>query len=1271
MADYDVGRAFLQIVPSFRGVREQIRAQARQWADDVEKAVEKALPEGFTEGARAAQAQAKKKGADSGEAYGGAFARTVRIRVEAALKALPDVPIDADSSLLDIKLAAIRAELKSLGEAKIGVDLDEGIALAQLERLRTELEQLGTESESLQVRADTATAAASLDKLAAEIRKIAGESPTVRVDADTGDADAKLAATKAESDRLGGSAPSIRPDVDSGRALIGIAVVRAALLALAAAPVVIPIAIGAASLLGPLGAGGAGLLGFAAAAGPAVGRIRDAMKAQDQQATASAGSQASSANQIKQAQLGLADAQRGIATAARQNAAAQVQAAEQVRTAEQSLAQAQRAARQAQEDLTAARRDARRQLQDLANDLIDAQLAERRAQTTLADARKALDAADGNPAATERQRSDAQLAFDEATQALAEQEQRVERLKADKADADKAGVAGAQQVRRAEQALADARQSAGDRQRALEQARRSAADTELANAERTIQAQEQLTRAQLALASAQASAAGSTGKLDDAMAKLSPSERAAMASFRSFGDAYRAWQQALSPAVLPVLTGGLDLVRQLFAPLTPIVLAAAGAFTILEDDAKRALTSPFWRTAMDGFAQLTGPAILGFGHILGDLVTGLAGLALALGPTSGGVLGGVERLADRFATFGKNASKPGGFQDFLAWLRTNLPKAIDIVKSVATAIGRIALALAPIGGFVAGSLGVLADVTSKIPINVLGSIAAGLFAMAAAAKVLAIATGILNAVLDANPFVLIALAVIGLVAAFIYAWKRSETFREFVKSLLVVAQAVALGIWHFFTETIPAAAGHLFDFMKTWGPVALAVLMPFIGIPLLIVQHWGTIKDFFKNLWADIGRYFTIGINGVIGFMNMLISGINWVLRKLHIPEIPKIPTIGGGDQGAGGPGGRGVGSTKAKAFAGGGVVPGHAPGVDSRWAKVSPGESVLVPELTQAIGPRNILAANALFSRGRAPAAGSGGFAGGGLVDNATAGLAGIQDLGGEVVKRGARWVLDHIIPVFANAAGILPGLAGELGSGSIRFLGDQLIKWLDGQTSALATVAAAAAQGAPAGQPVTRWAGVARQALGLLGQPTSLVNPVLQLIKFESGGNPNAVNRTDINWQHGTPSVGLAQVIGPTFKGNAGPYVNTGPFMYGVSTNPLANVYAGLHYGIGRYGSIANIPGIKSVLAGGPYLPYDQGGYLPPGVTTVLNGTGKPEPVFTTAQWATLAGGVRGSDGPMTITGTLDLGDGLVGVVHGIIDQREDHQAQQITSGRRALVG
>ncbi|MFF3453244.1 transglycosylase SLT domain-containing protein [Streptomyces sp. NPDC002730] len=115
------------------------------------------------------------------------------------------------------------------------------------------------------------------------------------------------------------------------------------------------------------------------------------------------------------------------------------------------------------------------------------------------------------------------------------------------------------------------------------------------------------------------------------------------------------------------------------------------------------------------------------------------------------------------------------------------------------------------------------------------------------------------------------------------------------------------------------------------------------------------------------------------------------------------------------------------------------------------------------------------------------------------------------------------------------------------------------------------------PQGKGADKWRLVAAQALQMLGLPGSALSTVLHRINMESGGDPNIVNRWDSNWQAGNPSVGLMQVIGPTYKAYAGMFKGTGPFLYGTSVNPLANIYAGLNYARNRYGARW-----QSVLAG-----------------------------------------------------------------------------------------
>ncbi|MFJ4712610.1 transglycosylase SLT domain-containing protein [Streptomyces sp. NPDC088785] len=72
---------------------------------------------------------------------------------------------------------------------------------------------------------------------------------------------------------------------------------------------------------------------------------------------------------------------------------------------------------------------------------------------------------------------------------------------------------------------------------------------------------------------------------------------------------------------------------------------------------------------------------------------------------------------------------------------------------------------------------------------------------------------------------------------------------------------------------------------------------------------------------------------------------------------------------------------------------------------------------------------------------------------------------------------------------------------------------------------------------------------------------------IMRESTGNPNAVNGYDVNAQNGTPSIGLLQVIQPTFS--AYHVTGTSANIY----DPVANITAAANYAADKYGSIDNV--------------------------------------------------------------------------------------------------
>ena len=115
------------------------------------------------------------------------------------------------------------------------------------------------------------------------------------------------------------------------------------------------------------------------------------------------------------------------------------------------------------------------------------------------------------------------------------------------------------------------------------------------------------------------------------------------------------------------------------------------------------------------------------------------------------------------------------------------------------------------------------------------------------------------------------------------------------------------------------------------------------------------------------------------------------------------------------------------------------------------------------------------------------------------------------------------------------------------------------------------------------------------------------------------------------------------------------------------------GLSYIEGRYGDPAGAWDFWQ-----KHQWYDSGGYLQPGSTAVMNGTGSPEPVFTSRQWdsidrlagmgaTTLAlalsqdiGSSRG--GPVVVTGELTLTEDSTVLIEGIAQDVVDANAEGI---------
>lgn len=605
-----------------------------------------------------------------------------------------------------------------------------------------------------------------------------------------------------------------------------------------------------------------------------------------------------------------------------------------------------------------------------------------------------------------------------------------------------------------------------------------------------------------------------------------------------------------------------------------------------------------------------GPLVDGAKAKLGDLASTLSGAVAGAAKSAAGALGSIVSGAGsaiaslsgviaKWIALGVEAAL-AGVKQAASWVAAKAGAAVELVAT----LGKAAL------GYVAVGAEALIANGKQLLFN------AGALIVRGALLAWAAAQWVLNAALNANPIGLIILLIAGLVAGFIYAWTHSEKFREivtgalqavgdffkwiwdnalkpifdlFVDGLHLVGDA-AMWLWNNAIkpalDAIGAAATFLWNYLIK--PTFDNFVAGFHAIGDAAGWLWNNI---IKPAWDGIGAIISGVYNNILkpifdGFMyvvHLLADSFNVAIEAIKVAwnklgDIAKIPVNfvidwvynrGIVPMWNGLAGLFGLGQLKPAALlAEGGVLPGYAPGRDTVPAVLSPGEGVLVPEAVQGLGPNFVYEANAHFSRGRArKGSSSNRFALGGIVG----------DIGGAI----ATMVTDPVGSIkrlFSDVlSAVIPG-SGQLREAMVKVpvkVVDAIVeKAKEYAASAMAAVGFGSGGGSVEGGGTAgteRWRAVALQALGIAGQDPTNIGRLLMQMSTESGGNPSAINRYDINWQKGTPSVGLMQVIGPTYSTYHHPSYNAAPFEYGVSEDPLSNILSSIRYTLAAYGSLA----------------------------------------------------------------------------------------------------
>jgi TP901 family phage tail tape measure protein len=184
------------------------------------------------------------------------------------------------------------------------------------------------------------------------------------------------------------------------------------------------------------------------------------------------------------------------------------------------------------------------------------------------------------------------------------------------------------------------------------------------------------------------------------------------------------------------------------------------------------------------------------------------------------------------------------------------------------------------------------------------------------------------------------------------------------------------------------------------------------------------------------------------------------------------------------------------------------------------------------------------------------------------------------DITSAASEWIMHPVQKVKELFDKYLP-LKGDIGYGEglgtslLKYTSTGVQKYLKDQFSSFAGDWSG---GAAAPAQVKQWL---LTAMAITGTPATYLGALLKVAMHESGGNPRAINLWDSNAKAGHPSKGLMQTIDSTFNAYKLPGLDD-------IWNPVHNAVAAIRYMNARYGSIANVPGVRAK----GYVGYKNGG-------------------------------------------------------------------------------
>lgn len=327
---------------------------------------------------------------------------------------------------------------------------------------------------------------------------------------------------------------------------------------------------------------------------------------------------------------------------------------------------------------------------------------------------------------------------------------------------------------------------------------------------------------------------------------------------------------------------GIDVLKA----IRPLMEPVANLFRDIADAVADFVNSPEFAGWIDFFGGFGIRMLRDFLSIGGNLLRFLMDLFIAISPFAGRMMQGLTDAVRDLAIWSEHIGQTKGFQDWIGDALHYGPMLLDLLADIFGAFFHIGDAIRPFAEPMIQGLDAIADAIQRIPVDVLTQLilaGVGLFAIfhvliplftnigealiiaSEGAELLAGALG-----LALGPFILIALAIAGLVGVLVYLWNTNRDFRESV-----------INTWHQIRDAImPIVHDIVQVFREEWPEIRKTAQDVWKSIQEIVINVMGILQQiiFFATraiqfIWRHFGDQLVRILRADIGILLGVLRG--------------------------------------------------------------------------------------------------------------------------------------------------------------------------------------------------------------------------------------------------------------------------------------------------------------------------------------------------------------------------------------------------------------